>query len=81
MNPIPPVNKNKVLVADTDDHGYDDDDNNDIDDIYLHEKQYDYDEATVIILQKAMLEYVDRKSLTICEYLSVEKIKKYLGYR
>jgi hypothetical protein len=82
MNKIPPTTKVKVLVDNKDDiEKENEDDDFDYDDvIYQNEKESEYLEATLVILQKSVLEFVDRKSLTICEYLSVDSISKYLGY-
>lgn len=76
-NKIPPTSKNKILSTndDSNDHNYNEDDD-DIDEIYNEEKRIEYSDATILMIQKSFLEYVDRKSLTICEYLSVDKIKK-----
>ena len=78
---IPPVNKSKIISA-TDNNIEDFDEEEDYDDmmneIYMEEKRMEYVDNTLLILQKSLLDYVDRKSLTICEYLSVDKIKKYL---
>lgn len=78
---IPPTSKNKILSTNNDDgndHNYNEDDD-DIDEIYNEEKRIEYSDATVLMIQKSFLEYVDRKSLTICEYLSVDEIKSFLG--
>jgi hypothetical protein len=78
---IPPTSKNKILTTtndDTNDNNYNDDDE-DIDEIYNEEKRIEYSDATILMIQKSFLEYVDRKSLTICEYLSVDEIKSFLG--
>jgi hypothetical protein len=82
MNKIPPTNKTKILVDSKDDPEKDnDDDDGDFDDIvYQDEKEAEYLEATLVILQKSVLEFVERKSLTLCEYLTVDSISKYLGY-
>lgn len=78
---IPPVNKSKIISA-TDNNIEDFDEEEDYDDmmneIYMEEKRMEYVDNTLLILQKSLLDYVDRKSLTICEYLSIDKIKKYL---
>ena len=77
---IPPTSKNKILSTndDSNDPNYNEDDD-DIDEIYNEEKRIEYSDATVLMIQKSFLEYVDRKSLTICEYLSVDEIKSFLG--
>ena len=78
---IPPVNKSKIISV-TDNNIEDFDEEEDYDDmmneIYMEEKRMEYVDTTLLLLQKSLLDYVDRKSLTICEYLSVDKIKKYL---
>lgn len=79
-NKIPPTSKNKILSTndDSNDHNYNEDDD-DIDEIYNEEKRIEYSDATILMIQKSFLEYVDRKSLTLCEYLSVDEIKSFLG--
>ena len=79
-NKIPPTSKNKILSTndDSNDHNNNEDDD-DIDEIYNEEKRIEYSDATILMIQKSFLEYVDRKSLTICEYLSVDEIKSFLG--
>ena len=44
------------------------------------EKRIEYSEMTLLTLQKSLLEYVDRKNLTLCEYLTTAKISEFLGY-
>lgn len=80
MNLIPPTDKNKILTIDTNDNEFDDE-RDDVDDLYLEEKYSEYEEETVLTIQKAIIEYVERKSLTICEYLSEVKIRRYLRNR
>lgn len=79
-NKIPPTSKNKILSTndDSNDHNNNEDDD-DIDEIYNEEKRIEYSDATILMIQKSFLEYVDRKSLTLCEYLSVDEIKSFLG--
>ena len=79
-NKIPPTSKNKILSTndDSNDHNYNEEDD-DIDEIYNEEKRIEYSDATILMIQKSFLEYVDRKSLTLCEYLSVDEIKSFLG--
>lgn len=79
-NIIPPTEKNKILKNDND-NDVEDYDSSDIDELYLEEKQEEYEDETVLYIQKAMLDYVDRKSLTICEYLSTARIRRYLRNR
>ena len=50
------------------------------DQMYYEEKLSEYTETTISIIQKSLLDYVDRKSLTICEYLTADDIQAYLGY-
>jgi hypothetical protein len=81
---IPAVNKSKIVQQQDDQIN----DNNDahVDDadyyeeLYQQEKISEYSDATVTMIQKTFLEYVDRKSLTICEYLTTEDLKSFLGY-
>lgn len=82
MNKIPPTNKTKILVDTKDDPEKDnEDDDVDYDDgVYQDEKEMEYLESTLVILQKSVLEIVERKSLTLCEYLTVDSISKYLRY-
>lgn len=80
MNLIPPTDKNKILTIDIHDNEFDDE-RDDVDDLYLEEKYSEYEEETVLTIQKAIIEYVERKSLTICEYLSESKIRRYLRNR
>ena len=61
----------------------DDDDDEDYtidDEMYFEEKRIEYSEMTLLTLQKSLLEYVDRKNLTLCEYLTTAKISEFLGY-
>lgn len=81
MNIIPPTEKNKILTIDINDGEFEDDRDDNADELYIQEKQSEYEEETVINIQKAILEYVEMKSLTICEYLSERKIRHYLRYR
>jgi len=39
---------------------------------------YDYKQEIVNIIQKNILEYVEMKYLPLCEYLSLEKISKFI---
>lgn len=82
MNKIPPTNKTKILVDTKEDLEKDhDEDDGEFDDVsYYEEKEAEYLEATLLALQQNLLNHVNRKSLTLCEYLSVESISKYLGY-
>ena len=81
MNKIPPTNKNKIITEEEkDDNNNNRDDDDDVDEIYNEEQRSDYSEATLVLLQKSLLEYVDRKNLTLCEYLSTDSISQYLGY-
>lgn len=73
MNKIP---KNKILEVEQNDDTTKDED--DYDDIYEEEIEYEKFEDNVLLIQKCLLEYVNRKSLTLCEYLSTSQIKKYL---
>ena len=80
MNTIPPTVKNKILSIENDGE-FDDDRDDDADELYLQEKQCEYEEETVLNIQMAMIEYVEMKSLTICEYLSQNKIRLFLRNR
>ena len=73
MNKIP---KNKILEVEQNDDTTKDED--DYDDIYEEEIEYEKFEDNVLLIQKCLLEYVNRKSLTLCEYLSTSLIKEYL---
>ena len=79
---IPAVNKSKIVVQDdqTNDNETIADDADYYEELYHQEKISEYTEATVSIIQKTFLEYVERKSLTICEYLSTDDLKSFLGY-
>ena len=82
MDPkIPKTDKTKIIQQN-------DETNNDVeegddyyDEMYNEEKISEYTEATIALIQKSFLDYVERKSLTICEYLSADDIQLYLGYR
>jgi hypothetical protein len=80
---IPAVNKTKIVKVEEEEetvvNGKDDADF--YEEMYHQEKVSEYDEMTVTMIQKTILEYVERKSLTICEYLSTDDIKEFLGYR
>lgn len=80
---IPAVNKTKIVKGEEDEetvvNGKDDADF--YEEMYIQEKVSEYDETTVTMIQKTILEYVERKSLTICEYLTTDDIKEFLGYR
>lgn len=80
---IPAVNKTKIVKVEEDEetvvNGKDDADF--YEEMYIQEKVSEYDETTVTMIQKTILEYVERKSLTICEYLTTDDIKEFLGYR
>ena len=39
---------------------------------------YEYNEESINIIQKNLLEYVELKYLPLCEYLSLEKISKFV---
>jgi hypothetical protein len=82
MNKIPPTNKTKILIDTKEDIDKEnEDDDGDYEDImYQNEKEAEYLDATLVILQKSLLEVVDKKSLTLCEYLTVDSISQYLGY-
>jgi len=78
----PKTNKNKILVVDNKfpDNEEDEEEHTMDDEIYYEEKRMEYSEMTLLTLQKSLLEYVDRKNLTLCEYLTTEKISEFLGY-
>jgi hypothetical protein len=78
----PKNNKNKILVVDNKfaDNEEDDEEYTMDDEIYYEEKRIEYSEMTLLTLQKSLLEYVDRKNLTLCEYLTTAKISEFLGY-
>jgi hypothetical protein len=79
----PKTTKNKILVVDTNkfaDNEEDDEEYTMDDEIYYEEKRIEYSEMTLLTLQKSLLEYVDRKNLTLCEYLTPTKISEFLGY-
>jgi len=81
MNIIPPTEKNKILTVDVNDGEFDDDRDDNSDELYLQEKQSEYEDETVMNIQKAIMDYVEMKALTICEYLSERKIRNFLRYR
>ena len=70
------ITKNKILEVEQNDDTTKDED--DYDDIYEEEIEYEKFEDNVLLIQKCLLEYVNRKSLTLCEYLSTSLIKEYL---
>lgn len=78
----PKTNKNKILVVDSKfaDNEEDDEEYTMDDEMYYEEKRIEYSETTLLTLQKSLLEYVDRKNLTLCEYLTTAKISEFLGY-
>jgi len=78
----PKNNKNKILVVDNKfaENEEDDEEYTMDDEIYYEEKRIEYSEMTLLTLQKSLLEYVDRKNLTLCEYLTTVKISEFLGY-
>lgn len=83
MNPIEPTNKNKIIVVHDNNKFADEDDDEEYtmdDEIYYEEKRIEYSEMTLLTLQKALLEYVEQKNLTLCEYLTTKKISQFLGY-
>jgi len=78
----PKTNKNKILVVDNKfaENEEDDEEYTMDDEIYYEEKRIEYSEMTLLTLQKSLLEHVDRKNLTLCEYLTTAKISEFLGY-
>ena len=81
---IEPTNKNRIIVGavDNNNNNNNDDEEEDdyMDDFYNEEKRREYSEMTLLIIQKSLLEYVDKKNLTLCEYLSTSEINEYLVY-
>ena len=78
---IPTTNKNKIIQKDDHNNNQDQEEGDDFyDDMYYEEKLSEYTEMTITLIQKSLLDYVDRKSLTICEYLTADDIQAYLGY-
>jgi hypothetical protein len=49
------------------------------DDINYDYEKYIYDEETINIIQKNLLEYVEENYLPLCEYLSLEKISIFIN--
>ena len=79
----PKTNKNKILAVVDNKFADNEDDDEDYtidDEMYFEEKRIEYSEMTLLTLQKSLLEYVDRKNLTLCEYLTTAKISEFLGY-
>ena len=54
---------------------YDDDDDYDIE---YDNDEYNYKEETLNLIQKSLLEYVELNYLPLCEYLTIEKISKFI---
>ena len=61
MNIIPPTEKNKILTVDVNDGDFDNDRDDNTDELYLQEKQSEYEDETVMNIQKAIMDYVDMK--------------------
>jgi hypothetical protein len=49
------------------------------DDINYDYEKYIYDEETINIIQKNLLEYVEENYLPLCEYLSLEKLSIFIN--
>jgi len=79
---IPAVNKSKIVVQEeqNNDNDANVDDADYYEELYYQEKISEYADATVLMIQKTFLDYVVRKSLTICEYLTTDDLKSFLGY-
>lgn len=78
---IPTTNKNKIIQQEEPNTNNDAEEGDDFyDQMYYEEKLSEYTETTISNIQKSLLDYVDRKSLTICEYLTADDIQVYLGY-
>jgi hypothetical protein len=48
------------------------------DDMYDEEIEFEKSEENVLMIQKCLLDYVNMKSLTLCEYLSINRLREFL---
>lgn len=53
-------------------------DNNNYDSDYEY-VEFEYNQESINIIQKNLLDYVERRSLPLCEYLSLEKISNFIS--
>jgi len=78
MNKAPPQHKNKILEVEQINNNEDLKEDEDYDDMYDEEIEFEKSEENVLMIQKCLLDYVNMKSLTLCEYLSINRLREFL---
>ena len=68
--------KNKIIINDeSDEENWSENDfKNENDDLDLN----DYFNDTLNIIKKELIEYIENKDQTLCEYLTIEKLEKFI---